>query len=245
MIKDVLIDVGNGEIRLAILEDGVVSEIRVEKDEEKSLVGNIYKGKVLRVILGMQSAFVDIGHKKNAYLYVKDALPVKYNKNDDVLTYSGSLPDITELLTQGQELTVQVIKDAVGEKGPRVTTRVSLPGRYTVFFPYENSIGISKKIDDQEERQRLKEIAMSIKPSDSGLVLRTSSENIDKALLAEEINVLSSLWESIEEQEKKSKAPELLYSEQGIIEHTIREQLSSSDRFLVNHRRHIKIYSLF
>lgn len=245
MIKDVLVDVGTDEIRVAILEDGAVSEIRIEKNEEKSLVGNIYKGKVVRILSGMQSAFVDIGMKKNAYLYVKDILSAKHYENGDELTHSDSLPDISELLDQGQEITVQVIKDAVGEKGPRVSTLISIPGRYTVFLPYVNTVGISKRIDVQEERQRLKEIVASIKPDNSGLIVRTASENIDEALLIEEINVLSLLWESVKEHEKKDKSPSLLYGEQSIIEHTIREHLSSSNRFIINHKEtYKKIISL-
>lgn len=240
MIKDVLVDIGTDEIRMAILEDGVVSEIRIEKNEEKSLVGNIYKGKVVRILSGMQSAFIDIGLKKNAYLYVKDILSAKHCKYGDELTHSGSLPDITELLDQGQEITVQVIKDAVGEKGPRVSTHISVPGRYTVFLPHGNTIGISKRINSQEERQRLKEIVASVKPDNSGLIVRTSSENIDEALLIGEINTLLSLWESIREQEKKDKAPNLLYGEQSIIEHSIREHLSTSNRFLINHKETYK-----
>lgn len=236
MIKDVLVDVGTDEIRLAILEDGAVSEIRIEKNEEKSLVGNIYKGKVVRVLSGMQSAFIDIGLKKNAYLYVKDILSAKHYENGDEFTHSGSLPDITELLDQGQEITVQVIKDAVGEKGPRVSTLISIPGRYTVFLPHGNTIGISKRIDADEERQRLREIVASVKPDNSGLIVRTASESIDEALLIEEINTLSSIWESIRERGKKNKAPNLLYGEQGIIEHAIREHLTSSDRFIINHK---------
>ena len=193
MIKDILIDIGTDETRIAILEDGVVAEIQIEKNQEKSLVGNIYKGKVVRVLSGMQSAFVDIGLKKNAYLYVKDVIPVKYN-NSDELTHSGSLPDISELLNQGQEINVQVIKDAIGEKGPRVSAHIAIPGRYTVFLPHGNTIGISKRIASQEERQRLREIVASVKSDKSGIIVRTSSESIGEALLTEEINTLSSLW---------------------------------------------------
>jgi ribonuclease G len=244
MIKDILIDIGTDETRIAILEDGVVAEIQIEKNQEKSLVGNIYKGKVVRVLSGMQSAFVDIGLKKNAYLYVKDVIPVKYN-NSDELTHSGSLPDISELLNQGQEINVQVIKDAIGEKGPRVSAHIAIPGRYTVFLPHGNTIGISKRIASQEERQRLREIVASVKSDKSGIIVRTSSESIGEALLTEEINTLSSLWESIQEKEKKVNSPELLHGEPGIIEHTIREHLSTCNRFIVNQKEtYEKITSL-
>lgn len=237
MIKDVLIDVGVKEIRLAIIEDGEVAEIRIEKNQEQSLVGNIYRGKVVRVLSGMQSAFVDIGLEKNAYLYVKDVLPPKYNEDGDILTNGGNLPDISELINQGQEVTVQVTKDAVGEKGPRVTTLISIPGRYTVFLPQGHTIGISKRIDNQEERQRLKEIALSVKPFNGSLIIRTASENIFEDLLIEDINLLSSLWESISEQEKKGRTPRVLYGEQGIIGNALREHLSTGvNRFMVNHK---------
>ncbi len=237
MTKDVLIDVGVKEIRLAIIEDGEVAEIRIEKNQKQSLVGNIYRGKVVRVLSGMQSAFVDIGLEKNAYLYVKDVLPPKYNEDGDILTNAGNLPDISELINQGQEITVQVIKDAVDEKGPRVTTLISIPGRYTVFLPQGHAIGISKRIDNQEERQRLKEIALSVKPFNGSLIIRTASENIDEALLIEDINSLSSLWESISEKEKKGRMPRVLYGEQGIIGNALREHLSTGiNRFMVNHK---------
>ena len=117
MVKDVLVDVGMGEIRLAILENGEPVEIYIEKNEGRSLVGNIYRGKVERVLPGMQSAFVDIGLDRNAFLYVKDIIPSSYDEDGDVLLPGGGLPDISELLSQGQEISVQVIKDASGEKG--------------------------------------------------------------------------------------------------------------------------------
>lgn len=246
MIKDVLVDVGSKEIRLAILEDGEVSEIQIEKNEGQSLVGNIYRGKVVRVLSGMQSAFIDIGIDKNAYLYVKDVLPAKCDENGDLLTPTDHLPDISELLKPGREITVQVIKDALGEKGPRVTTLISIAGRYTVLLPQDNTIGISKRIENQEECQRLKSIAEAFKPDKAGLIVRTAAENINEGLLADDINALSSLWESIREREIKGRVPRLIYSEPGIIGHAIREHLSTSvNRFLVNHREtYEKIISL-
>lgn len=245
MIKDILVDIGADETRLAILEDGVVSEIQIEKNQDKSLVGNIYKGKVVRVLPGMQSAFVDIGINKNAYLYVKDILHEKHDENDIESINSDNITEISEVLKQGQEIVVQVIKDAIGEKGPRITTVISIPGSYTVFFPYGSTIGISKKIDDQEERRRLRQIVESIKPDNCGIIVRTASENIHENILIEEISTLSSVWESIREQEKKARAPKLLYGQQSLIEHAIREHLVSSNRFIVNDREtYKKILSL-
>ena len=245
MIKDVLVDIGVSETRLAILEDGVVSEIQIEKNQEKSLVGNIYKGKVMRVLPGMQSAFVDIGLKRNAYLYAKDVLHEKFDEDDTETIHSGNLPDISEILKQGQEIIVQVIKDAMGEKGPRITTVISIPGSFTVFFPYGSTIGISKKIENQEERRRLRQLVESVKPENCGIIVRTASENVNENLLIEEIKTLSSLWESIREQEKKVNSPSLLYGQQSLAELAVREHLASSNRFIVNDKEtYKKILSL-
>ncbi|NLX64523.1 MAG: Rne/Rng family ribonuclease [Clostridiaceae bacterium] len=240
MIKDVLVDIGVSETRLAILEDGVVSEIQIEKNQEKSLVGNIYKGKVMRVLPGMQSAFVDIGLKRNAYLYAKDVLHEKFDEDDTETIHSGNLPDISEILKQGQEIIVQVIKDAMGEKGPRITTFISIPGSFTVFFPYGSTIGISKKIENQEERRRLRQLVESVKPENCGIIVRTASENVNENLLIEEIKTLSSLWESIREQEKKVNSPSLLYGQQSLVELAVREHLASSNRFIVNDKETCK-----
>jgi len=240
MIKDVLVDIGVSETRLAILEDGVVSEIQIEKNQEKSLVGNIYKGKVMRVLPGMQSAFVDIGLKRNAYLYAKDVLHEKFDEDDTETIHSGNLPDISEILKQGQEIIVQVIKDAMGEKGPRITTVISIPGSFTVFFPYGSTIGISKKIENQEERRRLRQLVESVKPENCGIIVRTASENVNENLLIEEIKTLSSLWESIREQEKKVNSPSLLYGQQSLVELAVREHLASSNRFIVNDKETCK-----
>jgi len=245
MIKDVLVDVGANETRLAILEDGVVSEIQIENNQEKSLVGNIYKGKVMRVLPGMQSAFVDIGLKRNAYLYAKDIMHEKYDEDGFELIHSGDLPNISDVLKQGQGIIVQVIKDAMGEKGPRITTVISIPGSFTVFFPYGSTIGISKKIEDQEERRRLRQLVESVKPDNCGIIVRTAAENVHEDLLIEEIKTLSSLWESIREQEKKVNSPSLLYGQQSLAELAVREHLASSNRFIVNDKEtYKKILSL-
>ena len=126
MVKEVLVDVGIGEIRLAALENGQPVEIYIEKKDHESLVGNIYRGKVERVLPGMQAAFVDIGLEKNAFLYVKDVIPVSYNDEGELLFSGEDFSDISEVLSCGEEISVQVIKDATGNKGPRVSTRLSL-----------------------------------------------------------------------------------------------------------------------
>lgn len=234
MIKDVLIDTKGDEIRLAVIEDGEVSEIHIEKSEGKSLVGNIYRGKVERVLSGMQSAFVDIGADKNAYLYVKDVIPLDFNEDGEA-AQPESFPDIIELLRQGNEISVQVIKDAVGEKGPRTTTHLSIPGRYAVLMPGSNACGISKKIEDREERQRLKKIATEYKPESCGLILRTAAQNTDRDQIFEDIKSLLSLWESIKKSEERGRVPRLLYGESGILAQAVREYFTPDiNKFIVN-----------
>lgn len=246
MVKDVLVDVGLGEIRLAILENGEAAEIYIEKREDKSLVGNIYRGKVERVLPGMQSAFVDIGIDKNAFLYVKDVVPINYNDEGDMLLSSDGFPDISALLSQGQEISVQVIKESTGNKGPRVTTRLSLPGRYSVMMPHSVVLGVSKKIENPVERKRLRHIAQDQKLENVGLIMRTASENISEELLIEDIEGLKTLLQSLVKKEQKGAVPRLLYGEPGIIAQAVREYLKTDiNRFLVNDRdEYEKILSL-
>lgn len=232
MIKDVLIDIKSDEIRLAIMEDSEVSEIRIEKSEIKSLVGNIYRGKVERVLTGMQSAFVDIGLDKNAFLSIKDLLPRDCDYLNDT---QETFPDISGLLRQGNEISVQVIKDASGEKGPRVTTNISIPGRYAVLMPGSNVCGISKKIEDREEQIRLKEIAAESRPENCGLILRTAAQEADASQISEDIENLLTIWSNIMQAEEKGRVPRLLYSETGILTQAVREHLTPDiNKFIVN-----------
>lgn len=234
MIKDVLIDIKDDMIRLAIIEDSEVAEIRLEKSEGKSLAGNIYRGKVERVLAGMQSAFIDIGVEKNAYLYVKDAIPADFGE-DGEMALSESFPDISVLLRQGNEISVQVMKDAIGEKGPRVTTHISIPGRYVVLMPGSNACGVSKKIEDSQEHKRLKKIVEEFKPDNCGLILRTAAQNADRNKIIEDINCLVSIWESLKKAEEKGRVPRLLYSDNGVLIQAVREHLTPDvNKFIVN-----------
>ena len=241
MIKDVLVDIRTKEIRLAILEDGVVSEIQTEKNQGKSLVGNIYKGKVVRVLPGMQSAFVDIGLNKNAYLYVKDVLPENHDEDNKESTYSGSLPDISSF-EAGTRNNCSGNQRCHRRKGPRITTHVSVPGRYTVF-PHGIQLAL-KGITNQEERQRLRQIAASVKPENCGIILRTSSDSIHEDLLIDEINALSSVWETIRKHEKEGNVPRLLYGQQSFIEYAIRNILLPATVCVNDRETYEKILSL-
>ncbi len=154
MSEEILINVTPRETRVALIENGVLQEVLVERTRRRGLVGNIYKGRVCRVLPGMQAAFVDIGLDRAAFLHASDILP----RNPDGGTDADGERDISVLLREGQELTVQVIKDPLGTKGARLTTQSTIPSRFLVFIPKVNNVGISQKIEDEAERIRLRDI---------------------------------------------------------------------------------------
>lgn len=232
MTKDVLMDAGMGEIRLAVMEDGELVEFYMEEREKESMLGNIYRGRVERVVPGMQAAFIDIGLSRNAFLYVRDLLP-KGHQN----THSGKNPPIEHLLKAGQELTVQVVKEMSGQKGPRVTTRITLPGRFTVLLPNQDGARISKRLEDSEERKRLKELAQALKPEGAGLIIRTAAQHVPVEWLRDEIESLMRKWNRIFQQQSGGSVPRCLYSERDFVSHMIREHLTPDlNRFIVNDR---------
>src|SRR5208282_1593208 len=189
MGSEILINVTREETRVGLLDGGQVVEFYVERKRDASLLGNIYKGKVVKILPGMQSAFVDIGLEKAAFLYVADikadtdeyAPLFKDEEKDNPI---GLIPrrcrsemPIEEIIQEGQELLVQVSKAPIGSKGARVTSYITLPGRYLVLMPNVEHIGISRRISDEEERARLKAIVENIKPEGFGLIIRTASED--------------------------------------------------------------------
>lgn len=157
MVSEIIVDVGLIEKRVALLEDKELVEIFIERNDSERLVGNIYRGIVRDVLPGMQAAFIDIGYDKNAFLYVGDAVSQKeFSEDEEDLYTDVKSYHIEEILRPGQEITVQVIKEPIGTKGPRVTTHITLPGRQLVLLPNADYIGISRRIEDEEERAKLK-----------------------------------------------------------------------------------------
>ena len=202
MVKEILVDAGPTRFAWQC-EDGEPVEIFAEETGNKSLVGNIYRGKVERTLKGMQAAFVDIGLERNAFLYVNDIVPVNF---DEHLTV-GKTKDISELISPGQEISVQITKDASENKGARVTTRLSLPGRYLAIVRNTESVGVSKKISDEKERERLRDIARRNKPENAGIIIRTAAEGIPEEQIVEEIEELKKLYHTLLEKEKKGNVP--------------------------------------
>ncbi|HEY8422391.1 MAG TPA: Rne/Rng family ribonuclease [Thermoclostridium sp.] len=214
MIKEILVDTKPGQTRIAILEDGELAELHIETADKTKLIGNIYRGKVERVLPGMQCAFVDIGIGKNAYLSADD---VVLRKNHPYEKDNGTVK-IENMVKQGQEITVQVVKDEIGTKGPKVTTDITLPGNLTVLYPLSPGTGVSKKIADRSERERLKKIAEEFCPEGMGVVIRTAAEGADESLIGNDVRSMLKRWELIKITEAKGQVPRCLYQEPGLLQ---------------------------
>ena len=244
MSSEILINAALQEIRVALLENGQVVEFYVERKRDTSLVGNIYKGRVMKILPGMQSAFIDIGLERAAFLYVADirtdldyAPFLEEGDKDDSLELVSQkgkvdLP-IEELIQPGQEILVHVSKDPIGSKGARVTSYITMPGRYLVLMPNVEHIGISRRIADEEERTRLKSIAEAIKPKNYGLIIRTASEGCSEEELKNDLEFLIKIWENIQIKKDKAAAPALLYSDLDLVFRSVRDLLTQNVERLV------------
>ena len=219
MAEELLINVTPMECRVALIENGTVNELFVERTVKRGLVGNIYKGKVVRVLPGMQAAFVDIGLSRTAFLHI----------NDMVWPRSQPTPNVFELLHPGQMLTVQVMKDMLGTKGARLSTDLSIPSRYLVLMPYGNHIGVSQRIESEEERDRLRGIIEHIQEEHllpGSVIVRTAAEGVDEAAIAQDMNYLSKLWEYIQRKQKEVATPEIIFEELPLPQRIVRDLAS-------------------
>ena len=237
MAKQLLINVAPWETRVALLDDTTLVEVHIERRGERSIAGNIYKGRVTRVLPGMQAAFVDIGLEKSVFLHASDVgtppLPPEVAREGDApeeLVEPTGRPTprpIEERLQKGQEILVQVSKEPMGTKGARVTSHISLPGRYVVYLPTVDHIGISKRIGSDKERQRLRESIDAMKPPTGGLVVRTLAEGLTKKQLKADVGYLVRLWgEVAKKREEAKKAPVCLYTELDLVLKTARDLFS-------------------
>jgi len=239
VVNEIIVDIGLEENRVAVLEDKELVEIYIERPNQERLVGNIYRGKVSSVLPGMQAAFIDIGYEKNAFLYVGDAVSQKeFNEEDDDVYHELRGYNIDELLRPGQEITVQVTKEPIGTKGPRVTTHITLPGRQLVLLPNADYIGISRRIENEEERNRLKKMAEKIKPKGMGLIVRTAYESKSTEDLTSDLNFLIKLWEKIKQKERSGPAPRCIHKDISLIYRAVRDLFTwNVDKFVINDRQ--------
>lgn len=215
MTEEILVNVTPRETRVAVVENGMLQELHIERGWSRGVVGNIYKGKVQRVMPGMQAAFVDIGLERAAFLHANDVLRALPVPELEAEAGPVQVPPIAELLRDGQDVVVQVVKEPIGTKGARVTTQISIPSRYLVLLPHSTVIGVSVRIEDDEERTRLKDIvaALSAAGRGYGYIVRTNAEGQPEDALREDIAYLARVWELVEEQARDAKVGSCIYED--------------------------------
>jgi ribonuclease G len=229
--EEILVNVTPQETRVTVIQQGVVQELHIERSSSRGLVGNIYLGCVARVLPGMQSAFVDIGLDRAAFLHVADIWGHRHGGDD--------ARPIEKLLSEGQNVMVQVIKDPIGTKGARLSTQVSMAGRFLVYLPQESHIGISQRIEDEAERTLLREKLQQALPEDEtgGFIIRTMAEAANVPELASDIDYLRRLWRRIHEDSAQASAPALLYQDLNLSLRVLRDFVSEeTERVLVDSR---------
>jgi ribonuclease G len=245
MKQEIFINSSPQESRIAIIEDGLLAEFLIERKEEMGIAGNIYKGKVARVLPGMQAAFVDIGMEKAAFLHASDFSSVP--EDMQLIDTPGEEVEIEappkrvprrhlpleKQLSRDEAILVQVAKDPLGTKGARVTSHISLPGRYMVFMPGTKHIGISRRIESEEERKRLKEVATSLLTGDGGFILRTASEGRSKREIQRDLRFLTRLWRRLQKRADGATAPSLIHQDLDVIARSIRDFFTPDTEQLV------------
>jgi ribonuclease G len=235
-MKEFVINVDSLETRIALLEDKRLSELSIERQENRSIVGNIYKGRVDSIVPGIQAAFIDIGFEKNGFLYVSDIAGIEgtgdFELEDGVVRPKNrgrraKQASIETLLKKNQHIMVQVSKDRLGTKGVRLTNFITLPGRYVVLMPTVNQLGVSRKIDSDEERDRLKHILQTVRPKGMGLITRTAGEGKKKADFANDVKYLSKVWDKVLDKMETAKGPTLLHEDLGPILRIVRDTFTN------------------
>ncbi|MEZ9231121.1 ribonuclease G [Vibrio amylolyticus] len=236
MSAELLLNITPSETRVAMIEGGILQEIHIEREAKRGIVGNIYKGKVSRVLPGMQAAFVDIGLDKAAFLHASDIVPhtecVAENEKQQF-----QVRDISELVRQGQDIVVQVVKDPLGTKGARLTTDITLPSRYLVFMPGASHVGVSQRIESEKERNRLKKVVADYCDEHGGFIIRTAAEGADEKELSQDAAFLKRLWSKISERRAKYKTRSTLYGELGLAQRIIRDFVGTElDNIMIDSR---------
>ncbi|HHJ13188.1 MAG TPA: ribonuclease G [Gammaproteobacteria bacterium] len=219
MTIELLVNVTPQETRVAVVENGMLQEVFIERARRRGLVGNIYKGVVSRVLPGMQAAFVDIGLERAAFLHASDIAVADAEAGSHSAENS-----ITQLLEEGQEVIVQVIKDPLGTKGARLTTHLTIPSRYLVFMPEAENVGVSQRIDEEAERQRLRQAVLDARGDRSGgFILRTAAEAAPEEAIASDLEFLYRLWESIQSRVGSVKPGEVVHEDLPLVLRVLRD----------------------
>ena len=255
MPNELVVNARPHETRVALIENGVVAELHIERKTGQELMGNIYRGRVVRVLPGMQAAFVDIGLERSAFLYVSDVhkdimdleqMMLRNNveevspaPQEDDGTRPTAPPEsplsVEDLLHEGQDIMVQISKEPLGTKGARLTSYISLPGRHLVLLPTVNHVGVSRRIEDPAERERLRSVVQEIRPDSLGFIVRTASEGADKNKLKSEMDFLQKLWAGIQEKMTRMSSPGLLYRDLSISLRSVRDLFTREvDRLIID-----------
>ena len=243
MQKEMIVSSNGHETMVAILEDDLVAEVFVERERHRGVVGNVYKGRVSKVLPGMQSSFIDVGLERDGFLYVADVIDTldEFDKlaGDDDEEGGGNKgrgndrdrpqPKIEELLKEGQEIIVQVVKEPLGTKGARLTSHVTMPGRFLVFMPTVDHIGVSRKIESREERSRLRGIVREFREAHGftgGVIIRTAASGRPKEDILGDLDAFHKIWTEMRQRNESSRAPAVLYQEQSIVSRLLRDLLT-------------------
>src|SRR5947209_2863350 len=245
MNKEMIVSSNGHETMVAILEDDLVAEIFVERERHRGVVGNVYKGRVSKVLPGMQSSFIDIGLERDGFLYVADVIDTldEFDKlagdDDDEKADAGNgraeprgdrpQPKIEDLLKEGQEIIVQVVKEPLGTKGARLTSHVTMPGRFLVFMPTVDHIGVSRKIESREERSRLRGIVREFREAHGftgGVIIRTAAAGRPKEDIVSDLDAFHKIWTEMRQRNESSRAPAVLFQEQSIVSRLLRDLLT-------------------
>jgi ribonuclease G len=245
--RELIINAEPLEKRVALLVDGVLEKYEIERESDNRMVGGIYKGRIKNLDPGLKAAFVDIGYNKNAFLHYWDMLPAAADSSVEVVRVNSkkkkkkagdepTVKDIPKLYPAGSEIVIQVTKGPIGTKGPRTTTNLSLPGRFLVLMPYSDQCGISRKIEDNRERQRLKRLINELTiPEGMGVIVRTAGEGKKARYFVRDLHLLLKTWAQIQARESSERSPACLYQEPDIVERTVRDFLTEEvDRVLVD-----------
>lgn len=258
MSAELIINANFYETRVALVENGQVAELYVERNSDRGIAGNIYKGRVVRVLPGMQAAFVDINLEKAAFLYVSDvhhpledmgrlflegegqpdeimeAAEPEFDENPETAVPCEPVP-IEDRLQEGQEILVQVAKEPIGHKGARITTHITLPGRHLVLMPTMDHIGVSRRIENEKERKRLRELMCSIRPPRCGFIVRTASDGAESEKLQAEMDFLLKLWQNIQRRSDHASVPSLVYQELDVTLRAVRDLFTMEvDRLIID-----------
>ena len=248
MKEEILVNITSREVRVAVVENGVLLEVLIERSSRRGLVSNIYKGKASRVLPGMQAAFLEVGLARTGFLHASDIVYPNGNGNGDVEggeAQGDNRPTISELIREGDDILVQVLKDPMGTKGARLTTYISIPSRFLVYLPSSHNVGVSTRIEDEQERTRLRDLVESMRPpeQDGGFIVRTAAEGASHDALRADMMFLEKLWSAIRRRCESTPSAGLVYEDLDLPRRILRDLLSADiERIRVdNHEAFVRM----